>query len=247
MAEGKHIVAIIPARYGSTRFRGKPLAIVGGVPMIERVVRRVEGASVVDRVVVATDDVRIKEAVEGFGGEVIMTPVGCENGTLRCYEAMTQLSPAPDAILNVQGDEPFVHPEQLKSLVDLIRSPEAHIATLAHPMSASDPGREDPNRVKVVLDANYRALYFSRSPIPHNEGPWLQHVGLYAFTSDALHSVAKLEPAILEERENLEQLRWLAAGLSIKVGMTEHRTPAVDTPQDLARIEELLGSGWSVD
>jgi len=247
VAEDKHIVAIIPARYESTRFPGKPLAIVGGVPMIERVVRRVVGASVVDRVVVATDDVRIKEAVESFGGEVIMTPVGCENGTLRCYEAMKKLSPEPDAILNVQGDEPFVHPEQLKSLVELIRSPDAHIATLAYPMSANDPGREDPNRVKVVLDSNFSALYFSRSPIPHNEGPWLQHVGLYAFASDTLHSVAKLDPDILEEREHLEQLRWLTAGFRIKVGMTKHRTPAVDTQQDLARIEELLGSGWSVD
>jgi len=215
--------------------------------MIERVVRRVEGALVVDRVVVATDDVRIKEAVESFGGKVIMTPVGCENGTLRCFEAMTQLSPAPDAILNVQGDEPFVHPEQLKSLVDLIRCPEADIATLAHPMLASDPGREDSNRVKVVLDSSFRALYFSRSPIPYNEGPWLQHLGLYAFTYDSLYSVAKLKPAVLEERESLEQLRWLAGGLRIKVGMTEHRTPAIDTPQDLARIEKLLGSGWSVD
>lgn len=247
MSNSSHIVAIIPARFGSTRFPGKPLAVVGGVPMIERVVRRVQSANIVDRVVVATDDVRIQEAVENFGGEVIMTSVECENGTVRCFDALQQLTPLPDAILNVQGDEPFVHPEQLKSLVDLIKKPNSSIATLAHSMSASDPGREDPNRVKVVTDKNGNALYFSRSPIPFNEGPWMQHVGLYAFTREALAQVVSLESCELEERENLEQLRWLDSGLNLEVGNTTHRTPAVDTPEDLAKIEELLGSGWSVD
>ena len=247
MSDSPHIVAIIPARYGSTRFPGKPLAVVGGVPMIERVYRRVTGSGVVDRVVVATDDIRIKEAVEGFDGEVVMTNVECENGTIRCYDALKQLSPKPDAVINVQGDEPFVHPEQLRALVNLIRKPDASIATLAHPMSSSDPGREDENRVKVVRDENGRALYFSRSPIPYNEGPWLQHVGLYGFKTSVLEAVSTLTPSVLEERENLEQLRWLSAGIKIVVGTTDHRTPAVDTPADLAKIEELLGSGWSVD
>ena len=247
MSNTSHIVAIIPARFGSTRFPGKPLAIVGGVPMIERVVRRVKSANVVDRVVVATDDSRIKEVVEGFGGEVIMTRVECENGTIRCFDAMQQLNPVPDAVLNVQGDEPFVHPEQLKSLVDLIKKPNSSIATLAHPMTASDPGRENPNRIKVVTDKTGKALYFSRSPIPHTEGSWMQHVGLYAFTNSALSTVASLESCYLEERESLEQLRWLFAGMKIEVGETLKRTPAVDTPEDLAKIEELLGSGWSVD
>ena len=247
MSTSNNIVAIIPARFDSTRFPGKPLAIVGGVPMIERVVRRVKGSGVVDRVLVATDDVRIKEAVEAFGGEVLMTRVDCENGTIRCHDALQQLEPKPDAIINVQGDEPFVHPEQLKSLVELVKTPDACIATLACPMSSSDPGREDPNRVKVVRDESGRALYFSRSAIPFNDGPWLQHVGLYGFTTSALEAVSGLVPSILEERESLEQLRWLSAGLKIEVGTTGHRTPAVDTPEDLARIEELLGSGWSVD
>tara|TARA_B000000532_G_scaffold244173_1_gene242801 strand:- start:4939 stop:5682 length:744 start_codon:yes stop_codon:yes gene_type:complete len=247
LGDSSHIVAIIPARYGSTRFPGKPLALVGGVAMIERVFRRVKSAGVVDKVVVATDDFRIKDAVERFGGEVVMTPVSCENGTARCYEAVKQLTPEPDAILNVQGDEPFVHSEQLKSLVELIRKPGATIATLAHPMKASDPGREDNNRVKVVCNKSSEALYFSRSAIPFDEGPWLQHVGLYAFTSSSLKDVAVLESTILEEREKLEQLRWLDNGLKIEVGETHRRTPAVDTPEDLARIEELLGRGWSVD
>ena len=242
-----NIVAIIPARFGSTRFPGKPLALVGGVAMIERVVRRVEGSNVVDRVVVATDDKRIEEAVKKFGGEVVMTPVDCPNGTFRCQAVIAHLDPKPDAILNVQGDEPFVHPEQLKELVHLIRKPGASIATLAIPMQPSDPGREDVNRVKVVRNLNGRALYFSRSPIPHSEGPWLQHVGLYAFTTTALEALVELHPTKLEEREGLEQLRWLAHGWRIDVGTTNHRTPSVDTPDDLKKIESLLGNGWSVD
>jgi len=242
-----HIVAIIPARYGSTRFPGKPLALVGGVTMIERVVRRVQGSEAVDRVVVATDDKRIEDAVKSFGGEVVMTPVDCPNGTIRCHAAISHLDPKPDAIINVQGDEPFVHPEQLKELVHLIRKPGASIATLAIPMKPSDPGREDTNRVKVVRNLNGRALYFSRSPIPHSEGPWLQHVGLYAFTTSALEAIIELHPTKLEERENLEQLRWLSHGWRIDVGTTNHRTPSVDTPDDLKKIESLLGNGWSVD
>lgn len=241
------IVAIIPARYASTRFPGKPLALVGGVPMIERVYRRVVGAGVVDRVVVATDDKRISETVLGFGGEVIMTPVDCPNGTARCFAAMQLLDPVPDAVLNIQGDEPFVHPEQLKELVRLIREPDASIATLAHRMETSDPGREDPNRVKVVCDRSHKAMYFSRSAIPFSEGRWYQHVGLYAFTHKALEAINKLEPTKLEERENLEQLRWLCNGLPISVGTSDHRTPSVDTPEDLVKIESMLGSGWTVD
>ncbi|MBT5147844.1 MAG: NTP transferase domain-containing protein, partial [Flavobacteriales bacterium] len=136
-----NVVAIIPARYGSTRFPGKPLALIDGIPMIERVVRRVESAGVVDRVVVATDDRRIEELVISFGGEVIMTSVECVNGTERCVEALGKLSPRPDAIINVQGDEPFVHPDQLKELVRLTSLPNATIATLARPMKASDKGR----------------------------------------------------------------------------------------------------------
>ena len=245
--ESPIIVAIIPARYASTRFPGKPLALVGGVPMIERVYRRVVGAGVVDRVVVATDDKRISETVLGFGGEVIMTPVDCPNGTARCFAAMQLLDPVPDAVLNIQGDEPFVHPEQLKELVRLIREPDASIATLAHRMETSDPGREDPNRVKVVCDRSHKAMYFSRSAIPFSEGRWYQHVGLYAFTHKALEAINKLEPTKLEERENLEQLRWLCNGLPISVGTSDHRTPSVDTPEDLVKIESMLGSGWTVD
>ena len=241
-----NVVAIIPARYGSTRFPGKPLALIDGVPMIERVVRRVESAGVVDRVVVATDDRRIEEIVLSFGGEVIMTSAECVNGTERCFEALGKLSPRPDAIINVQGDEPFVHPDQLKELVRLINLPNATIATLARPMKASDKGLEDKNRVKVVRNLDGCAMHFSRSPIPNSSGPWLQHIGLYAYTSCALEEIVQLEATELEKRESLEQLRWLEHGWSINLGLTNHKTPAVDTLEDLEKIKVLLQGGESL-
>jgi 3-deoxy-manno-octulosonate cytidylyltransferase (CMP-KDO synthetase) len=241
-----NIVAIIPARYGSTRFPGKPLALIDGIPMIERVVRRVEIAGVVDRVVVATDDRRIEELVLGFGGEVVMTSMGCVNGTERCVEALGKLRPRPDAIINVQGDEPFVHPEQLEELVRLINLPNVTIATLARPMKASDKGREDKNRVKVVRNLEGCAVRFSRSPAPNSSGAWLQHIGLYAYTSSALEDIVKLESTELEKRESLEQLRWLDHGWSISLGITNHKTPAVDTPEDLEKIKVLLQGGESL-
>ena len=238
-----NIAAIIPARYGSTRFPGKPLALIDGIPMIERVVRRVESAGVVDRVVVATDDKRIEELVLRFGGEVVMTSNKCVNGTERCVEALNKLSPRPDAIINVQGDEPFVHPEQLKELVRLIHLPNTAIATLAHPMKASEKGREDKNRVKVLRNLEGCAILFSRNPIPHSSGPWLQHVGLYAYTSCALEEIVQLEATDLEKRESLEQLRWLDHGWRINLGLTHHKTPSVDTPEDLEKIQVLLQGG----
>ena len=241
-----NIVAIIPARYGSTRFPGKPLALIDGIPMIERGGRRVESAGVVDRVVVATDDRRIEELVHGFGGEVVMTSVDCINGTERCVEALGKLSPRPDAIINVQGDEPFVHPDQLKELVRLINLPNATIATLARPMKASEKGREDKNRVKVVRNLDGSAILFSRSPVPNYNGPWLQHVGLYAYTSSALEDIVQLEATELEKKESLEQLRWLDHGWSISLGLTNHKTPAVDTPEDLEKIKVLLQGGQSL-
>ncbi len=241
-----NVVAIIPARYGSTRFPGKPLALIDGIAMIERVVRRVESAGIVNRVIVATDDRRIKDLVLGFGGEVMMTSVECVNGTERCFEALGKLSPRPDAVINVQGDEPFVHPEQLKELVRLINLPNATIATLARPMKASDKGLGDKNRVKVVRSLDGCAMNFSRSPIPNSSGPWLQHVGLYAYTSCALEDIVQLEATELEERESLEQLRWLEHGWGINLGLTNHKTLAVDTLEDLEKIKVLLQGGESL-
>ena len=241
-----NLVAIIPARFGSTRFPGKPLALIDGVAMIERVVKRVESAGVVSRVVVATDDVRIEKFVQDFGGEVVMTSPSCENGTQRCLEALSKISPKPDAVINVQGDEPFVHTDQLKELARLIQLPRASIATLAHPNKYSNEDKEDINRVKVVRNLNGFAMLFSRASIPVSEGSWLQHVGLYAYTSDVLEEIVSLKPTELEKRESLEQLRWLDHGYRIHVGLTNHKTPGVDTPEDLIKIEALLKAGESL-
>jgi len=240
-----NFLAVIPARYGSTRFPGKPLASVAGVPMIQRVYQRVVASGACDKVVVATDDERIARAVQDFGGEVVMTSDDCPNGTMRCHEAVEVLEGRGEtfgAVLNIQGDEPFVHPDQIEQLADLLRKPDAAVVTLAKSMP-DDPEVHSPHRVKVVRNLKGRALMFSRSPLPHGEGPWLQHVGLYGFTRTALEALVQLSPTPLEQREKLEQLRWLDHGWRIDVGTTTHLTPAVDTPEDVQAIEALLNEG----
>ncbi len=233
-------VAIIPARFGSTRFPGKPLVEVFGVPMVERVVRRVEEAGVFDAVVVATDHGGIAERVEAAGARAILTSPDHPNGTLRVWEAVGRLEAAGSgpvtAVVNVQGDEPFVHGEQLRMLAEMIARPATAVATLARPMEDGDPAFQDPNRVKVVCDAEGRALYFSRNPIPAGPGPWLKHLGLYAYTRDALERIVSLPPCALEERERLEQLRWVWHGVTLHVGLTDRETPCIDTPEDLERL-----------
>ena len=241
------MLVVIPARFGSTRFPGKPLALVAGVPMVQRVYERVEsaGPEACAKVVVATDDARIAEVVRGFGGEAVMTSEDCPNGTVRCHEAVVALETAGeqfDGVLNVQGDEPFVHPDQIAQLAEMLRKPDAAVVTLAKSMPA-DSEIHSPHRVKVVRDLAGRAQMFSRSPIPHGDGPWMQHVGLYGFTRTALEALVQLSPTPLELREKLEQLRWLDHGWRIDVGTTTHLTPCVDTPGDLAAIERLIANG----
>ena len=241
------MLVVIPARFGSTRFPGKPLALVAGVPMVQRVYERVAsaGPEACTKVVVATDDARIAEVVRGFGGEAVMTSEDCPNGTVRCHEAVVALETAGDqfdGVLNVQGDEPFVHPDQIAQLAEMLRKPDAAVVTLAKSMPA-DPEIHSPHRVKVVRDLAGRAQMFSRSPIPHGDGPWMQHVGLYGFTRTALEALVQLSPTPLELREKLEQLRWLDHGWRIDVGTTTHLTPSVDTPEDLAAIEGLIANG----
>ena len=241
------MLVVIPARYGSTRFPGKPLALVAGVPMIQRVYERVAcaGPEACAKVVVATDDARISDVVRSFGGEAVMTSADCPNGTVRCHEAVVALETQGeqfDGVLNVQGDEPFVHPDQIAQLAEMLRKPDAAVVTLAKSMPA-DPEIHSPHRVKVVRDLAGRAQMFSRSPIPHGDGPWLQHVGLYGFTRTALEALVQLSPTPLELREKLEQLRWLDHGWRIDVGTTTHLTPSVDTPEDLAAIEGLIADG----
>lgn len=241
------LVGIIPARISSSRFPEKPLAQIGNQTVIARVVKRALAARVFDVVLVATDDDRIAAEALKAGAEAFLTPSNLSNGTLRSFHALQQWEVregcVAEAVVNIQGDEPFVHPEQLQRLAHLIRLPGTSIATLARPMDAQSPGRENPNRVKVVCDLNGDALYFSRAPLPHSDGPWFEHVGLYAFNRSALEALCLLHPTSLEKREQLEQLRWLEHGWKIRVGNSNHATHAVDTPEDLIAIESLFNSG----
>lgn len=243
-------IAIIPARYASTRFPAKPLAMLGGKPIIQRVYERV--SSVIDNTVVATDDERIKSAVEAFGGRVVMTSTHHRSGTDRCFEAFTIAGADSDVVINVQGDEPFIDPSQLRSLMACFDDSTTDIATLVKPFTP-EMGIEalrNPNSPKVVVGANHQALYFSRSIIPYlrgiDEAEWLnhhtfyKHIGLYAYRADVLRQISAMAPGRLEQAESLEQLRWLEAGLAIKVGETNIETIGIDTPEDLARAEAFL-------
>ncbi len=246
-------IAIIPARYASTRFPGKPLALLGGKPVIERVYEQV--AVVLDDVVVATDDERIYEAVRAFGGKVEMTSTEHRSGTDRCWEAYCKQGGTFDVVVNVQGDEPFIRPEQLLAVKRCFDDPSTDIATLVKPFAASDglTALENPNSPKVVLDAQSRALYFSRSVIPYLRGvpreEWLsrqvfyKHIGLYAFRTDVLRAVTALPQSALEKAESLEQLRWLENGYRIGVAVSDCETVGIDTPEDLVKAERFLKEG----
>lgn len=243
-------LAIIPARYASTRFPAKPLAMLGGRYIIERVYRQAQRAF--RDVVVATDDERIVSAVEGFGGRAVMTSSEHQCGTDRCYEAMQIVGGDYDIIVNVQGDEPFVRPEQLEALVECFRDPEVDIATLAKPFTEADgwEALSNPNSPKVVLSKDMRAMYFSRSVIPYMRDAkpeeWLtrhkyyKHLGLFAFRAKTLRQITALEQTPLELTEKLEQLRWLENGYRIGVAITEQETVGIDTPEDLCRAERFL-------
>ena len=243
-------IAIIPARYASTRFPAKPLARLGGKMVIERVYEQVKG--VVERVVVATDDERIREAVEGFGGECIMTSAEHRSGTDRCWEAYQKVGQEYDVVINVQGDEPFIAHSQIRAIMACFEDEATDIATLVKPFSEEDgvEALENPNSPKVVLDAQSRAIYFSRSVIPYLRGveraEWLKchtfykHIGMYAFRRDVLREITALAQSTLEKAESLEQLRWLENGYKIGVGISHVETIGIDTPEDLERAEAFL-------
>ena len=244
------VIAIIPARYASTRFPGKPLAMLGGKTVIRRVWEQV--SRVIDDVAVATDDRRIADAVEAFGGRAVMTSPDHRSGTDRCYEACRKIGGEYDVVVNVQGDEPFIAPSQIRALTACFDDERTDIATLVKPFAPSDGIRalENPNSPKVVLDSESRAIYFSRSVIPYLRGversEWLahhtfyKHIGMYAFRRDVLREVTSLPQSPLEKAESLEQLRWLENGYKIGVGITDVETVGIDTPEDLARAEEFL-------
>ena len=231
------VTAIIPARYHSTRLPGKPLIEVHGQTLIERVYRRVEQASSIGRTIVATDDRRILEAVRRFGGTAVMTRSDHASGTDRLAEAARDMD--GDAIVvNIQGDEPLIEPELVDIAVDRACDGDQDVVTLMTPLESPDDVR-DPNRVKVVVDLDGNALYFSRLPVPP-AGPWFLHVGLYVYRAGFLKRLSGLRVTPLEQAERLEQLRILEHGFRIRVVPVETVSWGIDTPSDLERFERLL-------
>ena len=240
------ILGIIPARYASTRFEGKPLAIIKGKTMICRVAERALQATMLNKVVVATDDTRIADEAAKNGFQVVMTSDKHPNGTSRCAEVTGKLNEAFDAVINIQGDEPFINPEQINSLARVIAQDNADIATLVKKISSPDE-LFSPNCVKVVINAKCNALYFSRQAIPFlrgiEQGKWLnnhtfyKHIGIYAYRTNVLNKIVNLPQTPLEKAESLEQLRWLENGLTIATAVTAHENIAIDTPDDLVKAE----------
>jgi 3-deoxy-manno-octulosonate cytidylyltransferase (CMP-KDO synthetase) len=244
-------LGIIPARYASTRFPGKPLVDIAGKIMIQRVYER--ATEVLEEVWVATDDARIEEAVKGFGGKAVMTSEACPSGTDRCREAVERIQATADrsfdVVINIQGDEPFLHPEMLEKLTSCFDDERTDIATLVNPVVYKEE-IFNPSEVKVVFDKYKDALYFSRSPVPYvmevDKADWLEHhtffkhVGIYAYRMHVLREITELPVSSLEATERLEQNRWLENGYRIKVEITDHESVPVDTPEDLERIQRLL-------
>ena len=238
-------IGIIPARYASTRFPGKPLAMLGGKTVIQRVYEQVCGT--LDEAYVATDDERIFAAVEAFGGRAVMTRSDHQSGTDRIEEAAQKIGTTADVIINVQGDEPFVQRSQLETLMHLFDDPQTQIGTIGKPFETMQ-AVENPNSPKIVCDVRGYALYFSRSVIPYvrdksqplSPQSFLKHLGLYAYRREVLHQITQLPQSPLELAERLEQLRWLQNGYRIKVGLTDVETVGIDTPDDLQRAEAFL-------
>lgn len=244
-------VAIIPARYSSSRFPGKPLADIKGKTMIRRVYERT--SMVFEHCWVATDDARIENEVRSFGGNVAMTSSDHKSGTDRCAEALgiaeKQSGISFDVVVNVQGDEPFISTEQLTTVKSLFDDPATQIATLVKPFSENED-IFNPNSPKVVISNGGNALYFSRSVIPHLRGvqtsewqrthTYYKHIGLYAYRSEVLARITRLPQSVLEKAESLEQLRWIENGYDIKVGITNSESVAIDTPEDLQRVLDML-------
>ncbi len=245
-----NFVGIIPARYASTRFPGKPLAILGDKTVIQRVYEQV--ANILDDVYVATDDERILKAVQDFGGNAVMTSPDHKSGTDRIEEAVNIIGKKFDVIINIQGDEPFIQASQIETICKCFNDKDTMIATLGRPFTANDSIKdlENPNSPKLICDNKGFAMYFSRSIIPYirgeekenwiNKFTYLKHIGLYAYRANVLSEITKLPQSSLEIAESLEQLRWLQNGYRIKVGITNFETIGIDTPDDLKKAEEFL-------
>lgn len=243
------ITGIIPARYASTRFPGKPLIDIGGKTMIQRVYEQAQKANKLSAVIVATDDEKIKNHVESFGGKVVMTASTHQSGTDRCYEAIQHFDKSSDAVINIQGDEPFIQPQQIDLLASCFENVATEIATLAKVITQ----KEDifnPNVPKVILNSKSEAIYFSRHGIPYNrnagENEWLKkhtyykHIGIYGYKTNILGQITALKQSSLELAESLEQLRWLENGYKINVKITDFESIAVDVPDDLKKLTKFL-------
>lgn len=242
-----NILGIIPARYASTRFPGKPLVNINGKSMIQRVYEQSLKSTMLGKVIIATDDDRIVKHVAEFGGEVTMTSPQHQSGTDRCAEIVARESESWDAVVNIQGDEPYIQPEQIDLLCSCFTDPEVSIATLVKRIESTDE-LFNHNNVKVVLNKRNEAIYFSRSPIPYNrnfpEQEWLKHsvyykhIGIYGYRTAVLQEIAALSKTNLEITESLEQLRWIENGYSINAAVTTFETVSIDTPEDLEKVKE---------
>lgn len=242
------IIGIIPARYASTRFPGKPLIDIEGKSMIQRVYEQASKSKALTDVVVATDDERIKQHVEAFGGKAVMTSEDHPSGTDRCWDALQQMDGEYKYVVNIQGDEPFIDPQQIDSLA-LMLDGQIELATQMIPVDSHDV-LFDMGEVKIVLNENNEALYFSRMVIPYIKGVdqsewhkhhnYYRHVGMYAYRTDVLEQITKLSVSSLEKAESLEQLRWLEKGYKIKCVVTTFDSHCIDTPEDVEKVLKLM-------
>ena len=237
----KKIVAVLPARYQSSRFPGKPLAMIAGKIMIQRVYEQVKQVADISRVIVATDDERIYNAVQRFSGEAVLTG-NCSCGTERVYEAVKDYS--CDVVINVQGDEPLIKPAMINELIEAIKCDDVVMATLCRQIT-EDSDIDNPNIVKVIRDKNDNAIYFSRYPIPFNRDDrkdvkYYKHIGIYGYKKEFLKEYIQTEKTLLEKAENLEQLRALESGYKIKVKETVYDSIGVDTPKDIVKVEQRI-------
>jgi 3-deoxy-manno-octulosonate cytidylyltransferase (CMP-KDO synthetase) len=239
----KKVIGIIPARYASTRFPGKPLAMIGNMSMIERVYSQCLKSKMLNKVVVATDDERIKAHVESFNGNVEMTSPDHQSGTDRCAELIHQEKESWDIVINIQGDEPLIDPQQIDLLISCFDDERTQIATLIKKINNKE-NLKNPNVVKVVKDINNHALYFSRSEIPFDKTKerdyYFSHIGIYGYKKDVLEKISQLQHSRLEQMESLEQLRWLENGYTIKTAVSDHQNISIDVPEDLEKLKYLV-------
>ena len=244
------ILGIIPSRFGSSRFPGKPLIDLAGKSMIQRVYEQAKKSKLLSDVIVATDDERIFKHVEKFGGKAMMTSSSHQSGTDRCAEILEKLNSDFHAVINIQGDEPFINPDQIDVLAKCFDDDKTELATLINPTNDSSL-IHNPNRIKVVIDKNNQALYFSRSAIPFmkeipttdwaKHHPYFLHIGIYGYRSDVLKKITQLPVSSLEKTESLEQLRWLENGYRIKVAETNFESYSIDSPEDVNNVLKMAG------